>query len=122
MSDDGVTRLREMRCKMAVRWEPEVRRCEVIGDPMGRTGSDTELITAVELASFAYCPEQWRQEYGLGLAPANQTARQAGRRHHRRKAGKTQQMYINRHSLCRAPPERRERAQSSWLFHKPALG
>jgi hypothetical protein len=31
-----------------------------------RRGDD--FITAAELACFAYCPEQWRLEYGLELA------------------------------------------------------
>jgi hypothetical protein len=49
-----------------------------------RRGDD--VITAAELACFAYCPEQWRLEYGLGLPPANRAALDAGTRHHERKA------------------------------------
>ena len=49
-----------------------------------RRGGD--FITAAELACFAYCPEQWRLEYGLGLPPANRAALDAGTRHHERKA------------------------------------
>jgi hypothetical protein len=49
-----------------------------------RRGDD--FITAAELACFAYCPEQWRLEYGLGLPPANRAALDAGTRHHERKA------------------------------------
>ena len=45
-----------------------------------------ELITASEIASFAYCPEAWRLEYGLGLPAQNQAARDAGTRHHSVKA------------------------------------
>lgn len=32
------------------------------------------LITASEIACYAYCPEQWRLEYGLGLPAENQAA------------------------------------------------
>jgi hypothetical protein len=51
-----------------------------------RRGRGEELITASEIASFAYCPEQWRLENGLGLAAENRAARDAGTRHHARKA------------------------------------
>ena len=51
----------------------------------GRRRGD-DFITAAELACFAYCPEQWRLEYGLGLPPANRAALDAGTRHHERKA------------------------------------
>src|SRR3954447_16892391 len=47
---------------------------------------DDGLITASEFACDAYCPEQWRFQYGLGLAPQNQAGLAAGDRHH---AGKT---------------------------------
>ena len=47
---------------------------------------DQDLISADELACFAYCPEQWRLQHGLGLPPANRTELEAGTRHHRRKA------------------------------------
>jgi hypothetical protein len=50
-----------------------------------RQGKD-DLITASEIACFAYCPEQWRYQYGLGLAATNQAALHAGTRHHERKA------------------------------------
>jgi hypothetical protein len=49
----------------------------------GRRGG---LITASEIASFAYCPEQWRLEYGRGLPADNQAAMAAGIRHHEHKA------------------------------------
>ena len=45
-----------------------------------------DLITASEIACFAYCPEQWRLQYGLGLPAENQAALDAGTRHHGRKA------------------------------------
>ena len=46
----------------------------------------TQLITAEEIACYAYCPEQWRLQHGCGLAPCNQDALNAGVRHHARKA------------------------------------
>jgi hypothetical protein len=45
-----------------------------------------DLISASEIASWAYCPESWRLEYGLELEPGNRQARTAGTRHHTRKA------------------------------------
>ena len=45
-----------------------------------------DLISATEIAAWAYCPEQYRLEYGLGLEPGNRKARTAGTRHHARKA------------------------------------
>ena len=44
------------------------------------------LITATEIATFAYCPEQWRMEHGLRLQPSNQASRRAGTWHHSGKA------------------------------------
>jgi hypothetical protein len=44
------------------------------------------LISAQEIACWAYCPEQWRLQYGLGLEPENGAALDAGNRHHARKA------------------------------------
>ncbi len=52
---------------------------------MRRTGR-FDLISAEEMACFAYCPEQWRLQHGLGLPPANRAALAAGTRHHERKA------------------------------------
>jgi hypothetical protein len=46
----------------------------------------SDLISAAEIASFVYCPEQWRLESGLGLEPGNRAAIDAGNRHHARKA------------------------------------
>ncbi|AMV40234.1 hypothetical protein [Planctomyces sp. SH-PL62] len=43
------------------------------------------LISAHEIACFAYCPEQWRLQYGLKLPPGNRAELAAGTRHHRRK-------------------------------------
>jgi hypothetical protein len=47
---------------------------------------DDGLVTASEIASYVYCPEQWRLQYGLGLEPENRAALAAGARHHARKA------------------------------------
>ena len=44
-----------------------------------------DLITAQEIACYAYCPEQWRLQYGLGLEAENRAAMEAGERHHERK-------------------------------------
>ncbi len=51
-----------------------------------RHGNKPELISATELASYAYCPEQFRLQYRLGLEPENRAALGAGTRHHARKA------------------------------------
>jgi hypothetical protein len=56
------------------------------GPMRGLTKRDDELISASEVAAFAFCPEQWRLEYGRGLPANNQAARKAGTRHHGRKA------------------------------------
>ena len=45
-----------------------------------------EMVSAQEVACFAYCPEQWRLQYGLNLSPANRAAMDAGTHHHERKA------------------------------------
>jgi hypothetical protein len=45
-----------------------------------------DMVTAAEIAAFVYCPEAWRLEQGLGLAPGNRAALDAGTRHHARKA------------------------------------
>ena len=50
----------------------------------GERQSD-DLISATEIACFAYCPEQWRLQYGLGLKPENRQDLAAGERHHRAK-------------------------------------
>ena len=51
-----------------------------------RAKNKSGLITATEIACFAYCPEQWRLQYGLELPAENQAALDAGDRHHARKA------------------------------------
>jgi hypothetical protein len=47
---------------------------------------DSRIVTATELASFVYCKEQWRLQYGLGLEAGNRAALDAGTRHHAGKA------------------------------------
>jgi hypothetical protein len=42
------------------------------------------VVTAHEIGTFVFCPEQWRLEYGLGLEPSNQAAIKSGSRHHAR--------------------------------------
>jgi hypothetical protein len=49
-----------------------------------------DLVTAAEIACWVYCPEQWRLEYGQGLAAGNTAARDAGDRHHAGKAAAEQ--------------------------------
>ena len=51
-----------------------------------RRRDNQDLISADELACFAYCPEQWRLQHGLSLPPANRAELEAGTRHHGRKA------------------------------------
>ncbi len=42
--------------------------------------------TPSEIASWVYCPEQWRLEQGLGLPPAKRDEHTAGTQHHAHKA------------------------------------
>ena len=51
-----------------------------------RDHDNSDLVTAAEIACWAYCPEQWRLQYGQGLPPANRAALDAGTRHHEQKA------------------------------------
>jgi hypothetical protein len=48
--------------------------------------SPDDLISAEEMACFAYCPEQWRLQYGQNLPSANRAIMTAGTRHHEKKA------------------------------------
>jgi hypothetical protein len=41
-----------------------------------------EPVTASDIASFVYCPEQWRHERGLKLPSANQPVLAEGRQFH----------------------------------------
>ena len=43
-----------------------------------------DWISATEVASYAYCPESWRLEYGLKLESGNEQARTRGERVHER--------------------------------------
>ncbi|RUL88012.1 hypothetical protein [Tautonia sociabilis] len=38
------------------------------------------MVSASEIASWAWCPESWRRERGLGEEPANQAALRRGGR------------------------------------------
>ena len=54
---------------------------------MGRNESSREpsrLISASEVASWAYCPEQWRLSYAQGKIPhpKSRAVMRAGERHH----------------------------------------
>ena len=40
------------------------------------------ILSASEVASWAYCPEAWRLEYGLKLTPGNARERASGERYH----------------------------------------
>jgi hypothetical protein len=51
-----------------------------------KRGGRAGLVTASEIACYAYCPEQWRLQYGLGLPAENRKALDAGTRHHAKKA------------------------------------
>ena len=51
-----------------------------------KRGGRDNLVSAAEIASWTYCPEQWRLQYGQGLAAANQAELDAGTRHHEQKA------------------------------------
>jgi hypothetical protein len=44
------------------------------------------MVSAQEIASWAYFPESWWLQYGLGLEPENRQALAAGNRHHAGKA------------------------------------
>jgi hypothetical protein len=44
------------------------------------------MVTASEITAFAYCPEQFRLQYGMGLEPENRADLDVGNRHHARKA------------------------------------
>jgi len=51
-----------------------------------RKGSDSDLVSASEIAAFAYCPEAWRLQDGLGLEPGNPAELGTGTWHHEQKA------------------------------------
>jgi hypothetical protein len=48
----------------------------------GKAKRGSDLVTASEIARFAYCPEQWRLRHRVGLLPENRAALEAGNRHH----------------------------------------
>lgn len=61
-------------------YEPTDARHTMVHD------ANAKMVSAQEVACFAYCPEQWRLQYGLGLPPTNGAALAAGTRHHARNA------------------------------------
>lgn len=46
---------------------------------------DPDIVTASEIADWAWCPEAWRLR-SMGHASGNQAALQKGEKHHTRKA------------------------------------
>lgn len=47
-----------------------------------RADRPASAISASEVASWEFCPEAWRLEYGLNLKSGNARERAAGERHH----------------------------------------
>ena len=47
---------------------------------------DSELVTASEIASYAFCPEAWRLGDGLGLRPGNEASLDRGEALHAKNA------------------------------------
>lgn len=47
-----------------------------------RVGNDARPVTAMEVASYVYCPEAWRLGHGLGLLSENQKELGVGIAHH----------------------------------------
>jgi hypothetical protein len=43
---------------------------------------NSEVVSASEIASWVYCPEQWRLHYGLGHEPENVASIDRGERFH----------------------------------------
>ena len=53
-----------------------------LGLDLNRGSRLEPIISASEIASWAYCPEAWRLETGLKLPSVNAPERAAGERHH----------------------------------------
>lgn len=47
--------------------------------------NDDVVVTASEIAAWAWCPESWRLG-ALGLEPGNRASLERGEKHHRKKA------------------------------------
>ena len=47
---------------------------------------DDDVVSASEIASWAWCPEAWRLGQGLGLRPGNEERLEEGERIHARTA------------------------------------
>jgi len=52
---------------------------------MGKKTQNTEIITASEIASWAWCPESWRLD-SLGAEPGNRADMTRGETYHAQKA------------------------------------
>ena len=48
--------------------------------------SNSGVVSATEVASYVYCPEQWRLEHGLGNSSTNRTSLARGAALHRKTA------------------------------------
>ncbi len=46
--------------------------------------SSSGVVSATEVASYVYCPEQWRLEHGLGYASMNTASLARGTARHRK--------------------------------------
>ena len=46
--------------------------------------SSSGVVSATEVASYVYCPEQWRLEHGLGNASTNTASLARGAAQHRK--------------------------------------
>jgi hypothetical protein len=63
-------------------------RDESQGTGMSRRepGAGRDLVSASEIASYVYCPEQWRLQFGKGHGSENVEALARGARFHRKRA------------------------------------
>jgi hypothetical protein len=52
----------------------------------GRPSNLRDVVSATEIASFVYCPEQWRLQHGLGFESANAVSLSRGEAFHAKSA------------------------------------
>ena len=50
--------------------------------PINHRSTRSSVVSASEIASFAYCPEQWRLQYGLGHRSENVSTLERGEAFH----------------------------------------
>ena len=50
--------------------------------PINHRSTRSSVVSASEIASFAYCPEQWRLQYGLGQRSENVSTLERGEAFH----------------------------------------